>query len=112
MGRSSCAVRTRHSARRSSRTEAKGSRDAGGVSRTWSATEARRDGPHPVAERHVLGRQLLPPVCSVSRRSSIQKSVPGEPRGVSWQLEIKHTVKQPGCERGRLEGEGYTAKRW
>lgn len=102
MGRPTCA-------RSSGRTEAKGSRDAEGVSRTRSAAEARRDGPHPVAYGTSWGVSFTP-VCPVSRRSLIRKSVPGEPRGVSWHLEIKHTVKQSGCERGRRKGEGHTAK--
>ena len=65
--------------------------------------------PHP-ARGARPGESASSPVCSVSRRSSIRKSVPGEPRGVSWHLEIKHTVKQPVCQRGRLKGERETAK--
>ena len=105
VGRSACAVGARHSAPRSSRAGLKGGRDAEGLSRARATSAGGTvGGPRPARGTARPGVSFTP-MCAVSRGSSIRKSVPGEPRGVSWHLEIKHSVKQPLCERGRLKGE-------
>lgn len=78
VGRSTCAVRARHSAPRSSRTGPKGGRDAEGLSRARATSVGgTAGGPHPACGTAHPGVTFAPHVCCVQRELDPEVSARG-----------------------------------